>query len=121
MKYTANIPIYVQIIEKIKQDVLTGVLAQGEKLPSIQEMAVQMDVNQNTMFRAYKECETLGLLETKRGIGSFVVDDKAIIAQLRAEKVQLITDTFVHELKELGFSNDEMLAVLRSTLEEEKA
>ena len=65
MKYDADIPIYVQIIEKIKNDILNGILVPGEKLPSIQDMAVTMEVNQNTISRAYKDCESLGIIETR--------------------------------------------------------
>ncbi|MGP1432411.1 MAG: GntR family transcriptional regulator [Treponema sp.] len=119
MKYDNNTPIYVQIIEKIKQDILTGKLTQGEKLPSIQEMAELMEVNQNTMYRAYKECETCGIIETKRGIGSFVITDARVIEQLRAEKIALITRTFIQELRALGFSADDILTTAKKQLGEE--
>lgn len=119
MKYDTNIPIYCQIIEKIKQDILTGKLAQGEKLPSIQEMAELMEVNQNTMYRAYKECETYGIIETKRGIGSFVITDTSMIEHLRTEKAALITQTFIQELQELGFTSDDILTAAKQQLQKE--
>ena len=116
MKYNTDIPIYIQIIEKIKTDILSGKLLQGERLPSIQEMAVAMDVNQNTISRVYKECESLGIIETKRGIGSFVVDNQALIDNLRSEKVRRITDTFMHDLQALGYSLPMILDLVKRTI-----
>ena len=116
MKYDADIPIYVQIIEKIKNDILNGILVPGEKLPSIQDMAVTMEVNQNTISRAYKDCESLGIIETKRGIGSFVIEDQALINQLRTEKVRLIIQAFIHDLEALGYSRDQIIDLVKNTL-----
>ena len=116
MKYNTDIPIYIQIIEKIKIDILSGKLLQGERLPSIQEMAVAMDVNQNTISRVYKECEALGIIETKRGIGSFVVDNQVLIDNLRSEKVRRITDTFMHDLQALGYSLPMILDLVKRTI-----
>ena len=115
MKYDADIPIYVQIIEKIKNDILNGILVPGEKLPSIQDMAVTMEVNQNTISRAYKDCESLGIIETKRGIGSFVIEDQALINQLRTEKVRLIIQAFIHDLEALGYSRDQIIDLVKNT------
>lgn len=120
MKYHTDIPIYIQIIEKIKNDILSSTLAQGEKLPSIQDMAVMMDVNQNTISRVYKECEALGMIETKRGIGSFVIDDQALIRKLRNEKVRLIVNTFMHDLQKLGFSRPQMLDLVKQAVQLEE-
>lgn len=119
MKYNTDIPIYIQIIEKIKTDILSGKLLQGERLPSIQDMAVAMDVNQNTISRVYKECESLGIIETKRGIGSFVVDNQTLIDTLRSEKVRRITDTFMHDLQELGYSRQMILDLVSRVISTE--
>ncbi|MGP1432366.1 MAG: GntR family transcriptional regulator [Treponema sp.] len=113
MKYDTDIPIYIQIIEKIKNDILNGTLVPGEKLPSMQEMAVTMEVNQNTILRAYKDCESLGIIETKRGIGSFVIGDQELINRLRTEKVTLIIDAFIRDLEDLGYSRAEMIDLIK--------
>jgi transcriptional regulator, gntR family len=114
MKYDTDIPIYIQIIEKIKNDILNGTLVPGEKLPSMQEMAVTMEVNQNTILRAYKDCESLGIIETKRGIGSFVIGDQELINRLRTEKVTLIIDAFIRDLEALGYSRAEIIDLIKN-------
>ena len=116
MKYDTDIPIYIQIIEKIKNDILNGTLVPGEKLPSMQEMAVTMEVNQNTILRAYKDCESLGIIETKRGIGSFVIGDQELINRLRTEKVTLIIDAFIRDLEALGYSRAEIIDLIKDTI-----
>ena len=113
MKYDTDIPIYIQIIEKIKNDILNGTLVPGEKLPSMQEMAVTMEVNQNTILRAYKDCESLGIIETKRGIGSFVIGDQELINRLRTEKVTLIIDAFIRDLEALGYSRAAIIDLIK--------
>ena len=113
MKYDTDIPIYIQIIETIKNDILNGTLVPGEKLPSMQEMAVTMEVNQNTILRAYKDCESLGIIETKRGIGSFVIGDQELINRLRTEKVTLIIDAFIRDLEALGYSRAEIIDLIK--------
>jgi len=115
MKYDTDIPIYVQIIEKIKNDILNGTLVPSEKLPSIQEMAVMMEVNQNTVSRAYKDCESLGIIETKRGIGSFVIDNQDLISRLRTEKVKRITESFIRELETLGYSRAKIISLIKNS------
>ncbi|MGI5089930.1 GntR family transcriptional regulator [Treponema sp. OMZ 805] len=115
MKYDTDIPIYVQIIEKIKNDILNGTLVPSEKLPSIQEMAMMMEVNQNTVSRAYKDCESLGIIETKRGIGSFVIDNQDLISRLRTEKVTCITKAFIHDLESLGYSRAEIIELIKNS------
>ena len=116
MKYNNNIPIYMQIVEKIKHDILTGTLMQGAKLPSIQDMAVTMEVNQNTICRVYKECEMAGLIETRRGIGSFVIDDPNMIEKLRSEKIAQIADSYISGLRGLGFADEQMVEALQHRL-----
>ena len=115
MKYDTDIPINVQIIEKIENDILNGTLVPSEKLPSIQEMAVMMEVNQNTVSRAYKDCESLGIIETKRGIGSFVIDNQDLISRLRTEKVTCITKAFIHDLESLGYSRAEIIELIKNS------
>lgn len=116
MKYNNNIPIYMQIIEKIKHDILTGALMQGTRLPGIQDMAVIMEVNQNTICRVYKECEMAGLIETRRGIGSFVIDDPEMIEKLRIEKIAQLADSYINGLRGLGFTDEQIVATLQHRL-----
>ena len=65
-------PIYTQLCDAIKEQILTGVLQEGDRLPSVRELAVQLTINPNTIQRAYRELETKGWIVTIPGKGCFV-------------------------------------------------
>ena len=65
-------PIYIQIIENVRTQIAAGVLQSGDKLPSVRELAAQMSINPNTIQRAYREMEQMGMIQTLPGKGCFV-------------------------------------------------
>ncbi len=68
----SGVPIYVQLKEQIKKAVATGLLTEGEQMPSVRELALQLTINPNTVSKAYQELEREGIIQTARGLGSFV-------------------------------------------------
>lgn len=110
-------PIYLQIAEHVFQQIIREELKPGDKLPSVREMAVQMGVNPNTIQRTYSEMERMGVVETRRGQGTFVVDNSEIVMELK-QTIQLeVIGTFVNKMKDLGFSKEEIITSLKSYLE----
>lgn len=75
MEFKTNIPIYLQVIEDIKQKIIAGTLPLGSKLPSSRELAIEYQINPNTAARIYSEMESMGLSYTRRGIGTFVTEN----------------------------------------------
>ncbi len=71
---SSSVPIYRQIVEQVKRAIARGPLAAGAALPSVRELAQQLVLNPNTVFRAYGELERAGIVYTKRGVGTFVAD-----------------------------------------------
>ena len=65
-------PIYIQIVDGFRAQILAGVLKSGEKLPSVREMATELSINPNTIQRAYRQLEALGWIATVPGKGCFV-------------------------------------------------
>lgn len=112
MEYKANIPIYLQVIEDIKRRIIIGEIKLGEKLPSTRELAVQYTVNPNTAARIYNELEQEGLCFTKRGLGTFVSKDNALIDSLKKELSGEIIDTFIERMSRLGFSVKDTISLL---------
>ena len=113
MEYDLNRPIYLQIIEKIKYKIINGEIAPGERMASISDMAAEMDVNPNTMFRVYKELEMQGIT---RGLGSFVVDDKRLVKRLSDEMANEILDFAITGLRKLKFSNSQIIDAVSKKL-----
>ena len=72
LDYRDTRPIYIQIVDGFRAQILAGVLQSGEKLPSVREMATELSINPNTIQRAYRQLEALGWIATVPGKGCFV-------------------------------------------------
>lgn len=101
MEFENNIPIYIQVINQIKKDIITGKLPMGAKLPSTRELAVLYHINPNTAGRVYKEMELQNMCYTKRGLGTFVTEDAAVFKSMREEMAQEFIRNFVKEMQDL--------------------
>ncbi|NUK30694.1 GntR family transcriptional regulator [Parageobacillus sp. VR-IP] len=106
-------PIYIQIMEKINKKIVRNEWKAGDKLPSVREMAVQTGVNPNTIQRTYSELERIGIVETRRGQGTFVTENVEVIERLREQLKRDIVADFIRNMKELGFTMNDMIASLK--------
>ncbi|ALC80505.1 MULTISPECIES: GntR family transcriptional regulator [Bacillus] len=114
--YSSSKPIYMQIAEQVFKQVVRGELKQGDKLPSVREMAIQTGVNPNTIQRTYSEMERMGIVETRRGQGTFLAENNQIILDLKEKMKNEATEEYVNQLKELGLTQAEMLEGLEAFL-----
>jgi len=115
-EFKSSQPIYFQLVQRICRQVVRGELAAGEKLPSVRDMAVEAGVNPNTIQRVYTELERMRVAETRRGQGTFVTDKRALLSQLRNDLMtEQITD-FLRDMKEMGFTPQEIVAGVQSYL-----
>ena len=105
-------PIYAQIVDRIRQQVIGGVWQQGDKLPSVRELACQLAINPNTIQRAYRELEMEGWIASVPGKGSFVCG--APSGPQREELALLEAfDNVTAQLLALGTSREKLIARLR--------
>ena len=118
-KLSENMPIYVQIMNSIKEAIAAGELAATSRVPSVRELARDFEVNPNTMQRALNELEREGLLVSERTSGRFVTADKNLIDELKNEMAAKTADDFRKEMAALGFSDDEMIDFFRERCWEE--
>ena len=112
-KIDDNIPIYVQIMNSVKEAIAAGELRPSDRVPSVRELARDFEVNPNTMQRALNELEREGLLVSERTSGRFVTADRELIEQLKNEMVARTADNFRREMAALGFSDEEMIDFFR--------
>jgi len=115
--FDPNIPIYLQIINGIKQDIVTGRLAPGDKLPSVRDQAEALSVNPNTVQRAYQELERAGVGELRRGMGTYISGKDGLIRELRTEMARTILENFIGGMQALGFTDREITGALASRLQ----
>lgn len=111
-KFNNNEPIYLQIVELIKRNVASGELNKGMKLPSVREMSAELGVNPNTLQRAYTELEKQGITYTKRGMGSFVSEDKEDKKELQYTMGLELGKKFLDDMKSIGISKETALDIL---------
>lgn len=113
MQFSASTPIYHQVMEDMMREMATGVLPAGGRLESVRVLAARYGINLNTMQRACAELERLGLLETRRGIGSFVTGDQRRLTALREEMARALKADYLKGMAALGFSQEEAQAHLK--------
>jgi GntR family transcriptional regulator len=116
LKFNPNIPIYIQIINDIKKNVVTGLLARGERIDSVRALSEKYEVNLNTMQRACAELERQQVIFTQRGIGSFVTEEESVIAALKGEMSGSLVEDFINEMKDIGYNQDEIVDIVGKAL-----
>ena len=113
--------IYEQVIDTLKELIMTGRLAQGEKLPSVRELSKTITVNPNTVQKAYRELERQGYVYTTSGVGTFVADKDDIRADVRElETAKAVFDEAFREFLFLGLSYEEARAIALEIMEKRR-
>lgn len=120
MNFSNSIPIYLQVINKIKTDIITGRLNPGDKMPSTRDLAKELGINPNTASRVYKEMELQDLCFTKRGLGTFITESTEIVDIIKNEMASQLIDDFVEGMKRLGISYDEMVKLILANKDKKK-
>lgn len=111
-QYDTAVPIYLQIIERIEQKLVTGEWRAGERVPAVRELAAEFGVNPNTMQRALAELERSGLVYSERTAGRFVTPDEQRIRRLREEKSDEVVRDFLRRMTQMGCTREEVLRLL---------
>jgi GntR family transcriptional regulator len=117
MNYNAEMPIYLQVIHDLKKKMIQGKILPGEKLPSNRELAV---LYKNTAARIYREMETHGYCYTKRGIGTFVMEEETMFETIKKEMAEELLSSFIHEMQDLGFEKDDIISKIADYKEERR-
>jgi GntR family transcriptional regulator len=107
-------PLYAQLTRAIQFAIATGRLRPGEQLPTVRQLAVDLRVNANTVAKVYAELERTGVLETRRGVGTFVCAHlEATNRQDHQKELRELIDRFLAEAGAMGFSLDDLLDQLQ--------
>ena len=115
----SGVPLYRQIIESVKFAIARGAVSAGDKLPTVRQLAVDLEVNPNTVIRAYREMELGGVLDTQQGSGTFVTSHRPEVDALeRGRMLDQILTELLARASSYGFTLEEVLDGLRQ-LEEE--
>lgn len=114
-------PIFIQILERIRMNIISGKYKPGEKLPSVRELAAEAAVNPNTMQRAFAELERTGLVYSKRTSGRFITEDQDMIELLKEDIAKEKIRLFLESMQQLGYRKDQILSLMRQSMEGEES
>ena len=112
-QFRNDIPIYTQLIAQIQQQIVSGALLPGERLPSVRDLAAEAGVNPNTLPRAMMEMEREELVHSQRTAGRFVTEDAQRIRQLRESMARQRVKEFLEGMYLLGFQTEEIVAFVQ--------
>lgn len=113
-------PIYLQIIERVQMDIITGRYQPAISFRAVRDLAQEAAVNPNTMQKALSELERSGLIYSQRTSGRFITEDKELIHQMKKELAAAEVSAFVAHMKQLGITPEEIRQLLAETIEEEE-
>lgn len=115
----SGVPVYRQLIDQVRGGIASGQLTKGDQLPTVRQLAVDLEINPNTVVRAYRELELGGLLETHQGTGTFVSNQKlkGSDAERGRHLAQIVADC-VSRAGAAGFTIEELMDELRGRAQE---
>ena len=112
-------PIYLQLMERIQQDIVSGVYKPGDKIPSVRDLALDAAVNPNTMQKALSELERSGLVYSQRTSGRLITEDVEMLKELKRNLATEHVRDFFQKMRQLGFSVEETLKIIQDTIKGE--
>ncbi len=115
-QFQSNIPIYLQLVNTFKHRIVSGELVVGSKLDSVRDLALQFEVNPNTMQRALAELEREGLVYAERTAGRFITENEELIVEMRNDVAEKIIYEFINQMRSLGFSNEQSMELFLKAL-----
>jgi len=114
----SGVPFHRQIIDQIRYGIASDRLMPGEQLPTVRALAVDLQINPNTVRKAYSELEILGILDTQQGTGTFVSDQKVKIDEDEKKRMlRQICDELVARGNQYGFTLKEIVTHMQRRLE----
>ncbi len=116
MNFDANTPIYLQIMDDFKIQLMKGTWKGGDKVASVRELAVQYGVNPNTIQRSLSELEREGYLYSERTSGRFITKDEERLTSLKKEYADTLVDTCIQKLHELNLSDEKIIERMKVRL-----
>lgn len=107
----SGIPIYLQIADALKYSIASGLIKEGDKLPSVRELAVQIPANPNTVEKAYQKLIKEGVLEMRRGMGTFVRNDSVEESDLKK-----LARLLIEKAKSVGLTEEEIMKIVKEEI-----
>jgi GntR family transcriptional regulator len=113
--FRSGLPIYLQVVERIKQRIASGRIMPGDQLPTVRSLALELRVNFNTIARAYRILDEVGIISTQQGRGTYVmnVPPPEISEKIRQKALYALTHRYLADAEQLGTLPEELVVILK--------
>ena len=111
-EFNKTTPLYLQIENQIKLNIITNQYSPGDKIPSVREFALMLKINPNTVNRALLELEEEGFIETRRTTGKYITEQLDLIESERHKYIKTMLKDFINETKKLNITKEEIIDLI---------
>jgi GntR family transcriptional regulator len=117
----SGIPVWIQVRKRLVYTIVSGYYKPGDQLPTVRELAVQLDINYNTVNKVYQDLERDGYIITRRGRGTFVADVSESMLLALDNKIELLADELVREGFDFGMTGEEIVRTVKARIKQYEA
>src|SRR5512137_2174293 len=112
--FRSGIPIYLQVVERIKERLASGQLKPGDQLPTVRSLAADLRVNFNTIARAYRIMDESGIISTQQGRGTYILETPSPegIGSIRTQALEDLTRRYIEDAERLGGTPEDLTRIL---------
>src|SRR3954463_823649 len=107
----SGVPTYLQIVQQVRQAVRLGILSPGDQLPTVKEVVSALTINPNTVLKAYRELDLEGVVEGRRGVGTFVADHVESLPPGDVKALRASLQRWVASARAAGLDDDNLAAL----------
>jgi GntR family transcriptional regulator len=112
----SGVPTYLQIVQQVRQAVRLGILRPGDQLPTVKEVVAQLTINPNTVLHAYRQLDLEGVVEGRRGVGTFVASDLVPLATGDVKSLRSSLQRWVERARATGLDEESMAALFAEAI-----
>lgn len=122
LDFRSGVPIYLQIVDQIKQMLISGELKPEDQLPTVRQLAAELRVNFNTIARAYRILDEAGLISTQQGRGTYILSgpDQQAVEYIREQTLEELTRQYLSQAQKYGCSAEDIRRILEAELRDFK-
>ena len=115
LDFRSGIPIYLQVVDRIKEMIANGRLKPGDQLPTVRALALELRVNFNTVARAYRILDESRIISTQQGRGTYILEmpPPEVTESIRQQSVEALTQRYLADADRLGITPKQLIEILK--------